>query len=231
MSAPTLARRLAAEFIGSAFLLATIIGSGIMGERLAGGNEALALLGNTLPTGAILVVLITMLGPISGAHLNPAVTGAFWLRGDIDGRDAAFYVLAQVAGALVGVLRLTPCSSCRSGRPPRRSQRPRPMARRGRGDFRPAVDDTADTASQAGRPCRHRSAFTSSRHTGSPPRRPLPILRSPSGAPFPIRLPAFSSLTCPLSSRRNSSALCAACSWRAGFSQRCRAKQPRHQPQ
>jgi glycerol uptake facilitator-like aquaporin len=104
MSAPTLAQRLAAEFIGAAFLLATVIGSGIMGERLAGGNEALALLGNTLPTGAILVVLITMLGPISGAHLNPAVTGVFWLRGDIDGRDAAFYVLAQVAGALVGVL-------------------------------------------------------------------------------------------------------------------------------
>ena len=103
MSAPTLARRLASEFLGSAFLLATVIGSGIMGERLAGGNQALALLGNTLPTGAILIVLITMLGPISGAHLNPAVTGVFWLRGDIDGRIAAFYVLSQVAGALVGV--------------------------------------------------------------------------------------------------------------------------------
>jgi glycerol uptake facilitator-like aquaporin len=104
MSAPTLAQRLAAEFLGSAFLLATVIGSGIMGERLAGGNEALALLGNTLPTGAILIVLITMLDPISGAHFNPAVTGAFWLRGDIGRRDAAFYVLAQVAGATVGVL-------------------------------------------------------------------------------------------------------------------------------
>ena len=103
MSAPTLAQRLVAEFIGAAFLLAAVIGSGIMGERLAGGNEALALLGNTLPTGAILVVLITMLAPISGAHFNPAVTGAFWLRGDIGGRDAAFYILAQVAGALVGV--------------------------------------------------------------------------------------------------------------------------------
>ena len=103
MSAPTLAQRLAAEFIGTGFLLAAVIGSGIMGERLAGGNEALALLGNTLPTGAILVVLITMLAPISGAHFNPAVTGAFWLRGDIGGRDAAFYVLAQLAGALIGV--------------------------------------------------------------------------------------------------------------------------------
>lgn len=98
------AQRLGAEFIGAAFLLATVIGSGIMGERLAGGNEALALLGNTLPTGAILVVLITMLGPVSGAHFNPAVTGVFYLRGGIGGRDAALYVLAQIGGALVGVI-------------------------------------------------------------------------------------------------------------------------------
>lgn len=103
MSSPTLAQRLGAEFLGSAFLLATVIGSGIMGERLAGGNEALALLGNTLPTGAILIVLITMLEPVSGAHFNPAVTGAFWLRGDVDGQDAGLYILAQLAGALVGV--------------------------------------------------------------------------------------------------------------------------------
>jgi glycerol uptake facilitator-like aquaporin len=104
MSATPLAQRLGAEFIGTAFLLATVIGSGIMGARLAGGNEALALLGNTLPTGAILVVLITMLGPVSGAHFNPAVTGAFYLRGDIGGRDGALYVVAQIAGALVGVI-------------------------------------------------------------------------------------------------------------------------------
>ncbi len=104
MSASPLAQRLGAEFIGSAFLLATVIGSGIMGERLAGGNEALALLGNTLPTGAILVVLITMLAPVSGAHFNPAVTGVFWLRGDIGGRDGVLYVVAQIAGALVGVV-------------------------------------------------------------------------------------------------------------------------------
>ena len=99
-----MAQRLGAEFIGAAFLLATVIGSGIMGERLAGGNEALALLGNTLPTGAILVVLITMLAPVSGAHFNPAVTGVFYLRGDIGGRDGALYVVAQIAGALVGVV-------------------------------------------------------------------------------------------------------------------------------
>ena len=103
MSVQPLAQRLGAEFIGSAFLLAAVIGSGIMGARLAGGNEALALLANTLATGAILVVLITMLAPVSGAHFNPAVTGVFYLRGDIGARDAALYVVAQIGGALVGV--------------------------------------------------------------------------------------------------------------------------------
>ena len=83
MSGPvSLARRLAAEGLGTAFLLATVIGSGIMGERLAGGNDALALLGNTLPTGAILVVLILIFGPFSGAHFNPAVSIAFAARGE-----------------------------------------------------------------------------------------------------------------------------------------------------
>jgi glycerol uptake facilitator-like aquaporin len=104
VSQPSLARRLAAEALGTAFLLVTVIGSGIMGERLAGGNEALALLGNTLPTGAMLVVLITMLGPISGAHLNPAVTLAFLVKGDATRRDATAYVGAQLVGAVVGVL-------------------------------------------------------------------------------------------------------------------------------
>jgi len=80
-----------------------VIGSGIMGERLAGGNEALALLCNTLPTGAILIVLITMLGPISGAHFNPAVTAVFLLRREIGPKEAAAFVVAQVAGALIGV--------------------------------------------------------------------------------------------------------------------------------
>ena len=76
-------RRLVAECLGTALLLATVVGSGIMAERLAGGNVALALLGNTIPTGAILFVLITMLGPVSGAHFNPAVTLAFWMRREI----------------------------------------------------------------------------------------------------------------------------------------------------
>jgi glycerol uptake facilitator-like aquaporin len=103
VSEVALARKLAAEAFGTAFLLATVIGSGIMGERLAGGNEALALLGNTFPTGAMLVVLITMLGPISGAHLNPAVTLAFVVGGKMRVRDAVPYAVAQLAGALLGV--------------------------------------------------------------------------------------------------------------------------------
>jgi len=97
-------QRLGAEFLGTAFLLATVVGSGIMAERLAGGNVALALLGNTLPTGAMLVVLITMLGPISGAHFNPAVTGAFFIRREIHAAEALAYVAAQVVGAIAGVL-------------------------------------------------------------------------------------------------------------------------------
>jgi len=101
---PDLARRAAAEALGSAFLLATVIGSGIMAETLSGGNVALALLGNTLATGAILFVLITQLGPISGAHFNPAVTLVFRLRGEIGGRDAFAYVLGQMLGAVVGVM-------------------------------------------------------------------------------------------------------------------------------
>jgi glycerol uptake facilitator-like aquaporin len=99
----TLARRLAAEALGTGLLLATVVGSSIMGERLSGGNVALALLGNTLPTGAILVVLILVFGPVSGAHLNPAVTAAFALRGELPWRDAALYLVVQIAGALLGV--------------------------------------------------------------------------------------------------------------------------------
>lgn len=100
----SLSRRLAAEFIGTAFLLATVVGSGIMAENLADGNVAIALLGNTLPTGAILVVLITALGPISGAHFNPAVTLVFALGANITRRDAILYVAVQILGGLVGVL-------------------------------------------------------------------------------------------------------------------------------
>jgi glycerol uptake facilitator-like aquaporin len=100
----SLERRLMAEWLGTFSLLATVIGSGIMAERLAGGNVAVALLGNTIPTGAILVVLVTVFGPISGAHFNPAVTLSFLLRREITARDAVLYVLAQVCGGIIGVL-------------------------------------------------------------------------------------------------------------------------------
>ena len=98
-----LPRRLAAEALGTAFLLATVVGSGIMAETLAGGNEAIALLGNTLATGAILAVLIMVFGPVSGAHFNPAVSMAFLMRREIDAVAATLYMLAQVTGAVAGV--------------------------------------------------------------------------------------------------------------------------------
>ena len=96
-------RAVFAEVLGSFFLFATVIGSGIMAEQLAGGNFAVALLGNTLATGAMLFVLITMLGPISGAHFNPAVSLVFWLRGELTTETALAYVAAQLAGGLLGV--------------------------------------------------------------------------------------------------------------------------------
>jgi glycerol uptake facilitator-like aquaporin len=100
---PSLGRRMFSEWLGTAFLLAAIIGSGVMAERLAGGNGALALLGNTIPTGAMLVVLILIFGPLSGAHFNPAVSLAFALRGELPWPIAAGYIAAQIVGAVAGV--------------------------------------------------------------------------------------------------------------------------------
>lgn len=96
-----LKRRVAAEALGTAFLVATVVGSGVMAETLTKDN-AVALLGNTLPTGAILVVLITILGPISGAHFNPAVSLVFALKRELPRRDAALYVAAQIVGGVAG---------------------------------------------------------------------------------------------------------------------------------
>ena len=96
-------RELAAEGLGTAFLLAAVVGSGIMGERLAAGNVAMALLANTLATGAALAVLISVFGPISGAHFNPAVTLYFGLRREIGAKLAVLYVVAQITGAILGV--------------------------------------------------------------------------------------------------------------------------------
>lgn len=101
---PTLRQRLAAETLGTAFLVAAVVGSGIMAARLAGGNGALALLCNTLPTGAILVVLILALGPVSGAHFNPVVSLAFLCRGDMRWQDAALYAACQIGGGILGAL-------------------------------------------------------------------------------------------------------------------------------
>jgi len=98
-----LPRRLVAEALGTALLVATVVGSGIMAESLT-RDVALALLGNTLPTGAILVVLIAILGPISGAHFNPAVTLIFALKRELTPRDALFYILAQIAGGIAGTM-------------------------------------------------------------------------------------------------------------------------------
>jgi glycerol uptake facilitator-like aquaporin len=99
-----LTRRLTAEAVGSAFLLATVIGSGVMAERLSAGNEGLALLANAIATGGILYVLISALAPVSGGHFNPAVTLAMALDREIGPRDAVAYILAQTAGAVAGVI-------------------------------------------------------------------------------------------------------------------------------
>ena len=98
-----MSRRLAAEGVGTALLLATVVGSGIMGDRLAGGNVAIALLANTLATGAMLAALILTFGPISGAQFNPAVTLSVASQGQMDWRDVPAYLAAQIAGAFAGV--------------------------------------------------------------------------------------------------------------------------------
>ena len=100
----SLAKRLTAEALGACILLAVVVGSGIMGVDLAQGNDAIALLGATLATGAILIVLILIFGEISGAHFNPAVTVAIWSRGDIATGHALAYIAAQIVGAVIGVI-------------------------------------------------------------------------------------------------------------------------------
>lgn len=102
MQAFDLNRRLVAEALGTGLLVATVVGSGIMAERLAGGNQAIALLGNTLPAGAILVVLITMLGPVSGAHFNPAVSLVVMRHGELAPAELGPYIAAQVLGGCLG---------------------------------------------------------------------------------------------------------------------------------
>ena len=100
----SLRRAAVSEFVGTALLLATVVGSGIMAAKLAGGNMAVALLGNTIPTGAILVVLITLFGPISGAHFNPAVSLVFALRRELPWPMLLPYTAAQIAGGMIGAI-------------------------------------------------------------------------------------------------------------------------------
>ena len=99
-----LGKRLVAEALGTAILVATVVGSGIMAERLAGGNQAVALLGNTIPTGAILIVIITILGPVSGAHFNPAVSLVFAGRGEFPWSEVLSYVVVQCLGGICGTV-------------------------------------------------------------------------------------------------------------------------------
>ena len=99
-----MARQLFAEWLGTFFLVAVVIGSGIMAERLAGGNVAIALLGNTIATGAILVVIILIFGPLSGAHFNPAVSFAFMLRRELEFKKAALYIVVQILGGIAGAM-------------------------------------------------------------------------------------------------------------------------------
>jgi glycerol uptake facilitator-like aquaporin len=99
-----LGRRLLAEALGTGILVATVVGSGIMAARLSGGNQAIALLGNTIPTGAILVVIITIFGPVSGAHFNPAVTLVFAGRGEFPWREVGPYVIVQCLGGILGTV-------------------------------------------------------------------------------------------------------------------------------
>ncbi len=100
----SLSRRVIAEFLGTGFLVAAVVGSGIMGELLAGGNSAIALLSNTLATGAALATLILMFRPISGAHFNPAVSLAEWSRGGINGQESTLYIVAQICGGIGGTV-------------------------------------------------------------------------------------------------------------------------------
>ena len=100
----SLTQKIAAETIGTSLLLATIVGSGIMASSLSQGNNAIALLGNTIPTGCMLVVLIFIFGPVSGAHFNPAVTFCFWLQRQVSDRDALIYIVVQITAAIAGTM-------------------------------------------------------------------------------------------------------------------------------
>ena len=203
-----LSRRLAAEALGTALLVATVVGSGIMADRLT-DDVALALLGNTLPTGAMLVVLITIFGPLSGAHFNPVVSMVFALRGEITARDAARYMIAQIAGAIAGTLAgARHVRSCRSWNVAT-------TVRTGAGQWIAEAVATFGLVvtillGLRARPDASRgwSASTSRPPTGSRPRPRSPTRRSRSRAPFPTRSPESGRSTCRALLLRRSPADC-----------------------
>ena len=166
-----LRRRLVAEALGTGLLVATVVGSGIMAAKLAGDLGALALLCNTIPTGAILAVLITVLAPVSGAHFNPAVSAALALRASLPAGELLPYVLAQIAGGIAGsalahgMFDLPLVQFSVTAR-----IRHRPVARRGDGRLRTAADHLRLRRGSTQPLCRGASDSTSPRPTGSPAR-------------------------------------------------------------
>ena len=191
----SLSRRIAAEFVGTLFLLAAVVGSGIMGERLSAGNVAIALLANTLATGTALVAIILAFGPISGSHLNPAVTLVGAWTGEILWRDALPYIAAQIAGAFSGVAVAhfmfgAPVFSAsihvRSGRHKSSASSSPPSA---------CSQSSGDVCALDPQPYPSQSAHTSRRPIGSRHPRPLPIPPSPSPAQQRIHSSAFGQRT------------------------------------
>ena len=154
----TIARRLTAEFLGTAFLVAAVIGSGIMAERLSAGNVAIALLANTIATGAALVALILTFGPISGAHLNPAVTLSVALEHEISWLDSAQYIAVQILGGITGAIAahadVRPLSNLSLAS---RKKRPRPIPKRVHRHLRPPLHNLGMLAlATASHPLRRR---------------------------------------------------------------------------
>jgi glycerol uptake facilitator-like aquaporin len=196
---PSLSRRLLAEGLGTAILVATVVGSGIMAERLAGGNQAIALLGNTIPTGAILIVIITIFAPVSGAHFNPAVTLIFATRGETPWGEVIPYVVVQCVGGIVGtavahlMFDLTPLAigtNVRSG--------PSQWLAEAVATFT-LVLAILGGLRYAPHAIPWRSASRSPRRIGSPHRHLLPIRLSHSRADSRRRSLASPSTTCPVS--------------------------------
>jgi hypothetical protein len=216
--APALPRRIAAEGLGAFFLFACVIGSGIMAQNLSQGNDAIALLANTLATGAILFVLITMLGPISGAHMNPAVSLVAAARGELSWRDAAAYIVAQFALGILGAWAAHLMFSLPT-------LQLSVKARGGPGQFAGEFVATfgliltiLGTVRYPANGSRRPSPSTSSPLTGSPRRPASPTRRSPSREALPTHSPALPRMTYRCSSLRSCLERSVRRHWRGGCS-------------